>query len=52
VLLGERGLAQQTLEIVISGYESQAEAENAFRREIATLIKIGSDNLVAATSHQ
>jgi exosortase len=52
VLLGERGLAQQTLEIVISGYENQAEAETAFRREIATLIEIGSDNLVAAASHR
>jgi exosortase len=50
VLLGERGLAQQTLEIVISGYENQAEAEAAFRREIATLIEIGSGNLVAAAS--
>jgi exosortase len=51
VLLGERGLAQQTLEVVISGYETQAEAEAAFRREIPTLIKIGSDNLVATASH-
>lgn len=49
VLLGERGLAQQTLEIVISGYENQAEAETVFRREIANLIEIGSDNLVAAS---
>ncbi|MBV8101724.1 MAG: exosortase/archaeosortase family protein [Verrucomicrobia bacterium] len=52
VLLGERGLAQQTLEIVISGYENQAEAETAFRREIANLIEIGPDNLVAAASHR
>jgi exosortase len=52
VLLGERGLAQQTLEVVISGYENQAEAEIAFRREIPTLIKIGSDNLVAAAPHR
>jgi exosortase len=52
VLLGERGLAQQTLEVVISGYENQAEAETAFRREMATLIEIGSDNLVAAASHR
>jgi exosortase len=50
VLLGERGLAQQTLEIVISGYENQAEAESAFRREIATLIEIGSGNPVLAAS--
>jgi hypothetical protein len=45
-------LAQQTLEIVISGYENQAEAETVFRREIANLIKIGSDNLVATASHR
>jgi hypothetical protein len=52
VLLGERGLAQQTLEIVISGYEHQAEAETALRQEIATLIEIASDNLVAAASNR
>jgi exosortase len=52
VLLGERGLAQQTLEVIISGYENQAEAETAFRREIATMIEIGPDNLVAAASHR
>jgi exosortase len=50
VLLGERGLAQQTLEIVISGYKNQAEAEAAFRREIAKLIEIGSENLVVASN--
>jgi len=50
VLLGERGLAQQTLEIVISGSRNQADAETAFRREIATLIEIGSDTLVAASN--
>jgi hypothetical protein len=40
------------LEIVVSGYESQAEAETAFRAEIATLIEIGSDKLVAAAPHR
>lgn len=50
VLLGERGLAQQTLEIVISGYKNQAEAETAFRREVAKLIETGSDHLLAAAS--
>ncbi|MBV8214820.1 MAG: exosortase/archaeosortase family protein [Verrucomicrobia bacterium] len=50
VLFGERGLAQQTLEIVISGYKNQAEAEVAFRREIATLIEIGAENLVVASN--
>jgi hypothetical protein len=38
VLLGQRNLAQQTLEIVISGYDSHQKAESAFRREIVTLI--------------
>jgi hypothetical protein len=52
VLLGERGLAQQTLEIVISEYENQAEADTAFGREIANLIEIGSDNLFATASHR
>ena len=52
VLLGERGLAQQTLEIVISGYPNQQEAESAFRGEIAKLIEIGSDNLVAAVPNR
>jgi hypothetical protein len=45
-------LAQQTSEIVISGYENQAEAETVRRRDIANLIKIGSDNLVATASHR
>jgi exosortase len=39
VLLGQRNLGQQTLEIVISGYDSPEKAETAFRREIVTLIK-------------
>jgi exosortase len=52
VLLGERGLAQQTLEIVISGYKNQAEAETALRREIATLIETGSHDLIAAASRR
>jgi hypothetical protein len=32
--VGKRNLAQQTLEIVISGYDSPEKAEAAFRREI------------------
>ncbi len=52
VLVGERGLAQQTLEIVISGFKNQTDAETAFRQEMANLIEIGSDNLVAAASNQ
>ena len=50
VLRGERSLAQQTLEVVISGYRNQAEAEAAFRREIATLIETSSETLVAASN--
>lgn len=38
VWLGERSLGQQTLEIVISGYDSAEQAATAFRREIVTLI--------------
>jgi exosortase len=43
VLLGERSLGQQTLEIVISGYDSSEQAVAAFRREIVTLINPGRD---------
>jgi exosortase len=39
VVVGERNLAQQTLEIVISGYDNHQKAEAAFRREIVTLIE-------------
>ena len=39
VLLGERNLGQQTLEIVISGYGTSDEAEGALRRQIGSLIK-------------
>jgi exosortase len=50
VLLGERGLAQQTFEIVISGYQSQVEAETVFRREIAAMIEIQPGNRLAPAS--
>jgi exosortase len=40
VLLGERNLGQQTLEIAIFGYTSSQEAENALRRQIDDLIQI------------
>jgi hypothetical protein len=40
VLLGERNLAQQTLEIVVFGYSTSQEAENALRRQIDELIEI------------
>jgi hypothetical protein len=39
VLLGQRNLGQQTLEIVVSGYDSTERAEAAFRRETAELIR-------------
>ena len=40
VLLGERDLAQQTLEIVVFGYSTPQEAENALRRQMDELIQI------------
>jgi hypothetical protein len=39
VLLGERNLGQQTLEIVISGYATPQEAEGAIRRQMKDLIR-------------
>jgi hypothetical protein len=38
VLLGERNLGQQTLEIVIFGYTTPQEAEGALRRQMEQLI--------------
>jgi len=40
VLLGERNLGQQTLEIVISGYATSQEAERALRHQMESLIRI------------
>jgi len=39
LLLGERNLAQQTLEIVIFGYATSQEAEGALRRQMEKLIR-------------
>jgi exosortase len=39
VLLGERNLGQQTLEIVIFGYDSSEQAEDALRRQMENLIR-------------
>jgi exosortase len=39
VILGERNLGQQSLEIVIFGYATPAEAEGAFRRQMEDLIR-------------
>jgi hypothetical protein len=44
--VGKRNLAQQTLEIVISGYDSLEKAEAAFRREIVKLIEVKTNGLV------
>ena len=52
VLLGQRNLGQQTLEIVISDYDSAEKAETAFRREIVTLIQTGTNELVADASKE
>jgi exosortase len=40
VLLGERNLAQQTLEIVVFGYSKSEEADNALRRQMDELIQL------------
>lgn len=50
VLVGQRNLGQQTLEVVISGYDSPEQAETAFRREMASLIQARTKPLVVATS--
>jgi exosortase len=50
VLLGQRNLAQQTLEIVVSGCDSPEQAESAFRREIVKLIEVKTNGLVADAS--
>jgi hypothetical protein len=38
VLLGERNLAQQTLEILIFGYATSQQAESALRRQMQNLV--------------
>ena len=40
VLLGERNLAQQTLEIVVFGYSKSEEADNALRGQMDELIQL------------
>jgi hypothetical protein len=40
VVLGERNLAQQTLEIVIFGYGTSEQAEGALRRQMEEMITI------------
>jgi exosortase len=52
VLLGQRNLAQQTLEIVISGYDSHQKAEAAFRREIVTLIDASASERQITQEHR
>ena len=43
-------LAQQTVEIVISGYDSRQKAESAFRCEMVKLIEEKTNGLVADAS--
>jgi hypothetical protein len=40
VLLGERNLGQQTLEIVVFGYEAQRRRKTAFRCDVGAMIQI------------
>src|SRR6267378_110651 len=40
VLVGERNLAQQTLEIVIFGYATSQEAESALRHQMQNLVRL------------
>jgi exosortase len=40
VLLGERNLAQQTLEIAVFGYTTSQQAESALRHQIQNLVRI------------
>jgi len=42
VLAGRRRLGQQTLELVVSGYASMDEAEQAVRQRLPTLVQLGS----------
>lgn len=42
VLAGRRRLGQQTLEIIVSGYASMAEAEQAVRQRLPSLIHLGT----------
>jgi hypothetical protein len=42
VILGERNLGQQTLEVLLFGYATPQEAEAAFRGQIDDLIRITS----------
>jgi hypothetical protein len=44
VLLGQRSLGQQSLDVVISGYDSPEQAATAFRREIAKLIEVRTES--------
>jgi hypothetical protein len=39
-LAGRRGLGQQTLEIIVSGYSNISEAEDVVRKRLSDLIRI------------
>jgi exosortase len=42
VLAGKRRLGQQTLEIIVSGYPGTAEAEQAVRQRLPSLVQLGA----------
>jgi len=46
VLLGERNLSQQSLEIVVFGYTNSQEAERAFRQQVPNLVRISSESKI------
>jgi exosortase len=48
VLLGQRNLGQQTLEVVITGYDNPKQAEAAFRSEIVRLIEKEPNKLIVS----
>jgi exosortase len=48
VVLGQRNLGQQTLEIVTTGYGSSEQAETAFRSEIVRLIETEPNKLAVS----
>jgi exosortase len=46
VLLGERNLSQQSLEIVVFGYTNSQEADRAFRQQVPNLVRISSESRI------
>jgi hypothetical protein len=52
VLLGERNLGQQVLEIVVLGYNTLEEAEAALRRDAGAMIQIQLENLTSQSARK